>query len=202
MGNRLANSRQIFLARIHVIDTNNHNYTRVSKRISSRQEGCCRFCAKQIKHNDIIISKGHSKRSKYFHKECAERIHLLWEVYKDSAPYCSFAFQLNWFIVARHCDSNSSIYTMTNGKQDHHLQIKRTFLFIRSFRYALLISIHLIGCKLNGLHSDCSATRAGNYFSMLWQVRLKHWCTPEAYIAYQEVIFSTIFLGDCWCCCK
>jgi hypothetical protein len=77
MQNTLTDFRQIFLARIYVIDTDNYNYTRVLSRISARQEGCCRFCAKQIKHDDIIISKGHSKRSKYFHKECAERIHLL-----------------------------------------------------------------------------------------------------------------------------
>lgn len=139
MRNRLANSRQIFLARIHVIDTDNHNYTSVLSRLSARQEGCCRFCAKQIKHNDVIIIKGHSKRSKYFHKECAERIHLLWKVYKDSASYCSLAFQLNCFIVTRNCDSNSSGNTMANWKQDHHPQIKSTFLFTRSVRYALLI---------------------------------------------------------------
>ena len=66
-----------FLARIHVIDTNNHNYNTVLTRICVRQEGRCHFCAEKIKDNDTIISKGHSKRSKYFHKECAERIHLL-----------------------------------------------------------------------------------------------------------------------------
>jgi hypothetical protein len=65
------------LARICVIDADNHNYNAVLTRIIARQEGLCRFCAERIKDNDTIISKGHSRRSKYFHKECAERIHLL-----------------------------------------------------------------------------------------------------------------------------
>jgi hypothetical protein len=46
-------------------------------RICASQEGRCHFCAEKINDNDTIISKGHSKRSKYFHKECAQRIHLL-----------------------------------------------------------------------------------------------------------------------------
>ena len=56
---------------------NNHNYNSVLTRISVRQKGRCHFCAEKIKDKDTIISKGHSKRLKYFHKECAQRIHLL-----------------------------------------------------------------------------------------------------------------------------
>jgi hypothetical protein len=66
-----------FLAKIHVIDTENHNYNAVITRIRMRQEGLCRFCAERIDESDIIISKSYSRRPKYFHKECAERIHLL-----------------------------------------------------------------------------------------------------------------------------
>jgi hypothetical protein len=69
--------QEVFLAKIHVINTDNHNYNAVLTRIRTRQEGLCRFCAERIKDNDTIISKAYSRRPKYFHKECAERIHLL-----------------------------------------------------------------------------------------------------------------------------
>lgn len=65
------------LTKVSVIDIDNHNYNAVLTRITVRQEGRCRFCAKRIEDKDIIISTAHSKRVKYFHKECAERIHLL-----------------------------------------------------------------------------------------------------------------------------
>jgi hypothetical protein len=68
---------KIFLAKVRVIDIDNHNYNAVLTRITVMQEGGCRLCAEKIKDNDIIISKAHSKRRKYFHKECAERIHLV-----------------------------------------------------------------------------------------------------------------------------
>ena len=65
------------LARIYVIDTDNHNYSAVFTRIKAKQQGLCRFCGLRIKENDTIISKAYSRRPKYFHKECAERINLL-----------------------------------------------------------------------------------------------------------------------------
>ncbi len=69
--------REGLLTKVSVIDTDNHNYNAVLTRITVRQEGRCRLCAKRINDKDIIISTAHSKRRKYFHKECAERIHLL-----------------------------------------------------------------------------------------------------------------------------
>src|SRR5919106_2395511 len=66
--------KKIILARICVIDTDNHNYNAILTRISARQEGLCRFCAQRIKDKDIIISTAHSRRRKYFHKECAKKI--------------------------------------------------------------------------------------------------------------------------------
>ena len=69
--------REGLLTKVSVIDTDNHNYNAVLTRITLRQEGRCRFCAKRIKDEDIIVSTARSKRRKYFHKECAERIHLL-----------------------------------------------------------------------------------------------------------------------------
>jgi hypothetical protein len=69
--------RKDLLAKVSVIDTDNHNYNAVLTRITVRQEGRCRFCAERISDKDIIISTAHSKKRKYFHKECAERIHLL-----------------------------------------------------------------------------------------------------------------------------
>jgi hypothetical protein len=65
------------LAKIHVINTDNHNYNAVLTRIRAKQEGLCRFCGRRIKDKDIIISKAYSGRPKYFHKKCAERINLL-----------------------------------------------------------------------------------------------------------------------------
>lgn len=65
------------LARIYVIDTDNHNYSAVLTRIRVKQQGLCRFCGRIIKDNETIISKAYSRRPKYFHKECAELIKLL-----------------------------------------------------------------------------------------------------------------------------
>jgi hypothetical protein len=45
MRNTLTDFRQIFLARIHVIDTDNHNYTSVLSRISARQEAIELLCS-------------------------------------------------------------------------------------------------------------------------------------------------------------
>jgi hypothetical protein len=73
----LLREEEFFLAKIHVIDIDNHNYNAVITRIRIRQEGLCRFCAERINESDIIISKSYSRRPKYFHKECAERINLL-----------------------------------------------------------------------------------------------------------------------------
>lgn len=69
--------KEDLLTKVSVIDIDNHNYNAVLTRITARQEGRCRFCAERIKDTDTIISKAHSRRRKYFHKECAERIHLL-----------------------------------------------------------------------------------------------------------------------------
>jgi hypothetical protein len=68
---------KIFLAKVRVIDIDNHNYNAILTRITARQEGRCCFCAEKIKDRDTIISKAHSRRRKYFHQECAERIHLV-----------------------------------------------------------------------------------------------------------------------------
>lgn len=65
------------LARIYIIDTDNHNYNAVLTRITVKQQGLCRFCGRIIKDNETIISKAYSRRPKYFHKECAELIKLL-----------------------------------------------------------------------------------------------------------------------------
>jgi hypothetical protein len=70
-------AREGLLTKVSVIHIDNHNYKAVLTRITARQEGRCRFCAERIKDNDIIISTARSKRRKYFHKECAERIHLI-----------------------------------------------------------------------------------------------------------------------------
>ncbi len=66
-----------FLARICIIDMDNHNYNAVLARLDSRQKGRCWLCSKRIKDNETIISKVNSKRAKYFHKKCAVKIHLL-----------------------------------------------------------------------------------------------------------------------------
>jgi hypothetical protein len=65
------------LARIYVIDTDNHNYSAVLTRIRAKQQGLCKFCGRRIRNDDTIISKAYSRTPKYFHKECAERINLL-----------------------------------------------------------------------------------------------------------------------------
>jgi hypothetical protein len=74
--NHILNDR-IFLARICIIDKQNHNYKAVFSRLDSSQEGRCWLCSERIMEKEPIISKLNSGRSKYYHKICAERIHLL-----------------------------------------------------------------------------------------------------------------------------
>ena len=71
-------SKQLYsLARIYIINADNHNYNAVLARIRAKQQGLCRFCGRRIEGNDTIISKAYSKRPKYFHKKCAESINVL-----------------------------------------------------------------------------------------------------------------------------
>ena len=64
------------LARICIIDPDNRSYNAVLSRLDSRQEGRCWLCSESIKDKEPIIIKLNGKRSRYFHKKCAERIHL------------------------------------------------------------------------------------------------------------------------------
>ena len=62
----LNDRRDLFLARICIIDTHNHNYNAVLSRLNLLQEGRCGLCSERIKVNETIISKVNSKRVKYF----------------------------------------------------------------------------------------------------------------------------------------
>jgi len=44
--------------------------------IKGRQQGLCWHCRKEITDEDHIISKAEAK-TKYYHKECAEFVHLI-----------------------------------------------------------------------------------------------------------------------------
>jgi hypothetical protein len=48
---------------------------RVSQAIELKQSGKCRCCGKDFTPDEQIVSNG--KRKKYYHSECAQRLHIL-----------------------------------------------------------------------------------------------------------------------------
>lgn len=62
----------------YTIITNEHrSYRRIiDSIIKRRQNGLCYFCRLKIEDDDILVSRGHSNKH-YYHKTCAERLHIV-----------------------------------------------------------------------------------------------------------------------------
>ena len=56
--------------------TNERRTRRMVTIIKVRQNGLCYLCRIKIQDDDIIVSHGHMNRH-YYHKECAEKLHIL-----------------------------------------------------------------------------------------------------------------------------
>jgi hypothetical protein len=65
------------LPRVFVVARDNQQYRAVYARVLEKQNGCCSYCNGAINENDTIVSKAYVRKSKYFHKICAERVHIL-----------------------------------------------------------------------------------------------------------------------------
>jgi hypothetical protein len=59
-----------------MISSSNLRYKLVMKDIMKFQNGCCRFCNNEFTEEDIIISRRGRPR-KYYHKDCAEVLHMV-----------------------------------------------------------------------------------------------------------------------------
>lgn len=55
----------------------NQQYRAVYTRMLAKQDGRCSYCNGAINENDTIVSKAYVRRSKYFHKTCAEKVHII-----------------------------------------------------------------------------------------------------------------------------
>ena len=53
----------------------NKGPARVSQTIVVKQSGKCRYCGKEFVADEQIVSNG--KRKKYYHKECAQTLHIV-----------------------------------------------------------------------------------------------------------------------------
>jgi len=65
------------LPRVFVIARDNQQYRAAYSRVLTKQDGRCSHCKAAINENDTIVSKAYVRKSKYFHKACAERVHIL-----------------------------------------------------------------------------------------------------------------------------
>jgi hypothetical protein len=65
------------LAKVYVVATDNHQYRAVYARMMAKQDGLCSHCRISIGQSDTIVSKAYVRRSKYFHKACAEKINII-----------------------------------------------------------------------------------------------------------------------------
>jgi hypothetical protein len=65
------------LSRVFVVAKDNQQYRAVYARMVTKQDGRCSHCKAAINNNDTIVSKAYVRKSKYFHKVCAERVHIL-----------------------------------------------------------------------------------------------------------------------------
>jgi hypothetical protein len=65
------------LPKVFVIARDNQQYRAVYARMLTKQDGRCSHCNAAINENDTIVSKAYVRRSKYFHKACAEMVHII-----------------------------------------------------------------------------------------------------------------------------
>ena len=65
------------LARVYVVATSNQQYRAVYARMMAKQDGLCSYCGIAISQSDTIVSKAYVRKSKYFHKACAEKINIM-----------------------------------------------------------------------------------------------------------------------------
>lgn len=65
------------LARVYVVAASNQQYRAVYARMRAKQDGLCSYCSMAISESDTIVSKAYVRKSKYFHKACAERINII-----------------------------------------------------------------------------------------------------------------------------
>gem|GEM_PF-3355271 len=69
------------MQKVFVIARDNKQYRAVYSRMLTKQDGRCSQCKAAINKNDTIVSKAYVRKSKYFHKACAERVQ-----YSNSLP--------------------------------------------------------------------------------------------------------------------
>ena len=65
------------LAKVYVVATSNQQYRAVYARMMAKQDGLCSYCGIAISQSDTIVSKAYVRKSKYFHKACAEKINIM-----------------------------------------------------------------------------------------------------------------------------
>jgi hypothetical protein len=65
------------LAKVFVVATGNQQYRAVYARMVAKQDGLCSYCGIAISQSDTIVSKAYVRKSKYFHKACAEKINII-----------------------------------------------------------------------------------------------------------------------------
>ncbi len=65
------------LAKVYVVATGNQQYRAVYARMMAKQDGLCSYCGIAISQSDTIVSKAYVRKSKYFHKACAEKINII-----------------------------------------------------------------------------------------------------------------------------
>jgi len=65
------------LAKVYVVVASNQQYRAVYARMQAKQDGLCSHCSMTISESDTIVSKAYVRKSKYFHKACAERIKII-----------------------------------------------------------------------------------------------------------------------------
>ena len=64
------------MARVLIVNKDHGQYRRVFTRVKVLQDGLCSLCSTAINQDDTIIIS-HARKSRYYHKGCAERVHLL-----------------------------------------------------------------------------------------------------------------------------
>ena len=65
------------MTRISIIEKTNQQYRATFTRLQEKQDGLCGKCGTRINHDDVIVSKTYSRKSKYFHQACAERLNII-----------------------------------------------------------------------------------------------------------------------------
>ena len=65
------------MKKYNVIGKENKMYDRILSLVFYKQNGLCRYCGQYIaRSRDTVVSSGNNLR-KYYHLECAERIHII-----------------------------------------------------------------------------------------------------------------------------